>query len=139
MKNILTKFTPWHPWANLKDGTIDLSLPGVYLLAEFDRRPTLGKPALSRKIFYVGETCSTLQRRLYSFQRSAFDNKFGHSGGATFFKARDSKPDLNRLYISAMPVDRPLIEREAFIRYAERALLWFYYEKHGVMPACNRK
>jgi len=139
MKNILAKFSPWHPWVNRKDGSVDLSLPGVYLLAEFDRRPTLGKPALSRKIFYIGETCSTLRRRLYSFQRSAFDNKFGHSGGATFFKARKSKPELERVYVSAMPVDMPEVEREAFIRYAERALIWFYYERYGAMPTCNRK
>jgi hypothetical protein len=139
MRRILANFTPWHPWARRKDGSINLGLPGVYLLAEFDRRPTLGTPALSRKIFYIGETCSTLHRRLYSFQRSAFENKFGHSGGATFFKVRKSKPDLDRVYVSAMPVDRPEVEREAFIRYAERALLWFYYERHGVMPACNRK
>lgn len=138
MKNILAKFSPWHAWAHRKDGTLDLSLPGVYLLAEFGRRPTLGKPALSPKIFYIGETCSTLRRRLYSFDQSASGGK-GHSGGSTFFKARKSNPDLKRVYLSAMWVDRPDVEREAFIRYAERALLWHYYERHGVMPACNRK
>jgi hypothetical protein len=116
-----------------------MDLPGVYMLARFERRPTLGKPALSNKVFYVGETCGTLKHRLYSFNRSAFLKKFGHSGGATFAKLFKPEKDPDWLYISAMPVDLPPIKREAYIRYSERALLWGYVQKYGTMPSCNRK
>jgi hypothetical protein len=109
------------------------------MLADFQRRPTLGTPALSSKILYIGETCTTLKRRLYSFNRSAFLGKFGHSGGATFAKIFKPKKDPACLYISAMPVDLPQMHSEAFIRFTERALIWAYVQQYGVMPACNRK
>lgn len=137
MKSILAKFTPWHPWAERSD--LALQLPGVYLLARFLRKPTLGTPALSSKIFYIGETCGSLKHRLYSFNRSAFLDKFGHSGGATFFRTFKPPTDPTWLYISAMPVDMPALHSEAFIRYSERALIWAYVKKYGVMPSCNRK
>ena len=139
MKNLLAHFKPWQKWSDRKALKEELKLPGVYLLAEFSRRPTLGKPALSRKIFYIGETCGTLHHRLYSFHRSAFEDKFGHSGGATYFNARACQPDPERLYVSVLPVDRQEVEREAYIRYVERALLWQYYQRYKEMPACNRK
>ena len=47
--------------------------------------------------------------------------------------------DPTWLYISAMPVDMPALHSEAFIRYSERALIWAYVKKYGVMPSCNRK
>lgn len=139
MPSILKKFSAWHRWADRKDGELNLALPGVYLLAEFGRRPNLGQPKLSKKIFYIGETCGSLRGRLYSFQRSAFENKDGHSGGATYYGARSRELDVDRVFVSVMPVDRPKVEREAFIRYVERAMLWSYYEQFKAMPLCNRK
>lgn len=116
-----------------------MDLPGVYMLARFLRRPSLGRPALSKKIIYIGETCKTLKHRLYNFNRSAFQKKFGHSGGNTFSKIAKAQRDPANLYISVMPVDLPPVQSEAYIRYSERALLWAYVQKYSAMPICNRK
>lgn len=137
MKKILSKFSPWHPWGDRT--ALAMNLPGVYLLARFLRRPGLDKPRLSPKIIYIGETCKTLKHRLYNFNRSAFEGKFGHSGGHTFSKLTKARKDPAHLYISVMPVDLPAVQSEAYIRYAERALLWAYVQKFGAMPSCNRK
>jgi hypothetical protein len=116
-----------------------MGLPGVYMLARFLRRPSLGKPALSEKVLYIGETCKTLRHRLYNFNRSAFENKFGHSGGHTYYLLAKAKKDPAHLYISVMLVDLPPVQSEAYIRYSERALLWAYVQKYRTLPLCNRK
>lgn len=137
LKKILANFSPWHPW---NDRTaLAMDLPGVYMLARFLRRPSLDRPALSQKVLYIGETCKTLKHRLYNFNRSAFEDKFGHSGGNTFSKLAKAQRDPTHLYISVMPVDLPSVQSEAFIRYSECALLWAYVQKYGAMPLCNRK
>ena len=116
-----------------------MGLPGVYMLARFLRKPSFGKLALSEKILYIGETCKTLKHRLYNFDRSAFKDKFGHSGGHTYSLLAKAQRDPNQLYIAVMPVDLPPVQSEAYIRYSERALLWAYVQKYRALPSCNRK
>ena len=137
VKDILAKFSAWTPWTD-RSG-LSLTLPGVYMLAEFQETPR-GKPALSSKLIYIGETCGqSLHGRLYQFNRSGFLGKRGHSGGATFARTFKAKPDPSWLYISVLGVDLQEPQSSAFIRYAERALLWAYVQQHGAYPACNRK
>lgn len=117
-----------------------MHLPGVYMLGQFKRRPIAGKPRLSDKIFYVGETCGqTLHGRLYQFHRSGFLNKLAHSGGTTFYKMFKPEPDLKWLFISVLAVEQPEPHSSAYIRFVERALLWSYVQRYGAMPSCNRK
>ena len=138
LRDILAKFSAWTPWS--ERSTLSLTLPGVYLLAEFKGQAPRGKPALSSKLIYIGETCGqTLHGRLYQFNRSGFLGKFGHSGGATFARTYKASPDPSWLFISIMAVDLEEPHTSAFIRYAERALLWAYVQQHGAYPACNRK
>lgn len=119
---------------------MSLDLPGVYLLADFKRHPPSGKPTLNSTLIYIGETCGqTLHGRLYQFNRSGFLGKFGHSGGATFARTYKAKSDPSWLFISVMAVNLEEPNASAFIRYAERALLWSYVQQHGAYPICNRK
>ena len=138
LRDILSKFSSWKPWS--ERASLPLTLPGVYLLAEFKDQAPSGKPALSSKLIYIGETCGqTLHGRLYQFNRSGFLGKLGHSGGATFARTYKAQPDPSWLFISVMAVDLEEPHTPAFIRYAERALLWAYVQHHGAYPACNRK
>ena len=109
------------------------------MLGEFEHAPR-GKPALSSKLIYIGETCGqSLHGRLYQFNRSGFLGKLGHSGGTTFALTFKAEPNPSWLYISVMGVNMEEPHTSAFIRYAERALLWAYVQRHGAYPACNRK
>jgi hypothetical protein len=138
LKNILAKFTSWHRWSDRYD--LPVHLPGVYMLGQFQRRPNPGKPQISSKIIYIGETCGqTLRGRLYQFHRSGFMNKLAHSGGSTFYKTFKPEPDPTWLFISVLAVEQPEPHSSAFIRFAERALLWSYVQRYGTLPSCNRK
>ncbi len=139
MNGLLRRFTPWVPWAKRGEVSADLSRPGVYLLAQSGRAPRKGKPALSRQIIYIGETCGqSLHSRLYQFNRSAFCKKPAHSGGLTFAKLRLGPAD-DTLYVSVLSSVYAEPKASAFIRYVERALLWSYVQVHGALPKCNRK
>src|SRR4051812_34837952 len=95
MNGVLRKFTPWTPWA--KRGDLGLSSPGVYLLARFGNSRPKSTPSLSASVIYIGETCGqTLRSRLYQFNRSAFLEKLGHSGGATFAETYRAKVEPKR-------------------------------------------
>lgn len=139
MKSALGKFTPWVRWSERKE--LNLSAPGVYLLGRFSKSAPSGKASLSVPLVYVGETCGqSLRGRLYQFERSAFLNQLGHSGGITFAGTFKAKANPSWLYISVLAVsslEEP--QRSAYIRYVERALLWQYVKTHGELPACNRK
>jgi hypothetical protein len=138
LTDILAKFTAWTPWS--QRANLPLELPGVYMLSEFKDQAPKGKPELSTKLIYIGETCGqSLHGRLYQFNRSGFLGKLGHSGGATFARTYNAKSDPAWLFISVMAVDLEEPHTSAFIRYAERALLWSYVQQHGAYPACNRK
>jgi len=137
MKNILKKFSDWTPWTDRL--SLRLSLPGVYILAEFEETPR-SKPALSSKLIYIGETCNqSLHDRLYQFNRSGFHEKAGHSGGTTFASISKTSSNSSQLYVSIMGVALEEPHASGFIRYVERALIWSYVQQHGAYPVCNLK
>lgn len=129
-------FSTWTPW-DQRD-TIDGSqLPGVYLLAKF-KGPPPAVDAEDPAIVYVGETCGqTLLKRWYDFNRSAFQEKPGHSGGWTYRELIGVSP--RGLHVAAVGVDMPEVKRDAYIRAVERTLIWQFVQRHGAMPKCNRK
>jgi hypothetical protein len=138
LKSILAKFTEWHHWSKRFD--LPVHLPGVYMLGQFQRRPPPGKPQLSGRIFYIGETCGqTLRGRLNQFHRSGFLSKEGHSGGSTFYKTFKPEQDPKWLFVSVLAIEQPEPHSSVYIRFAERALLWSYVQSYGQLPSCNRK
>jgi hypothetical protein len=131
-------FSAWTPWAE-RESLSGVDQPGVYILAHFTSPPIGRADPLSREVIYIGETCdSSLRKRWYRFNRSAFEGKFGHSGGKTYRAiCRDRSQDL---FVAAFPVqtvDTKL--RPLFIRYVERKLIWEYAQRWKIAPMCNRK
>lgn len=136
------RFQPWTHWSK-REGIQRCDLPGVYVLARFESQPPDEVDPTCVEVIYIGETSrNSLSGRWYQFRRSAFELKGGHSGGWTF-AARfcDNKvgPAPAWLHVAAVPVDLHEPHASAFIRFAERRLIWEYVQRHGVMPQCNRK
>ena len=110
------------------------------MLARFTDSPPPVRPSLSHKLIYIGETCGqSLHKRLYQFHRSSFLGKVGHSGGATFANTYQAVQNPQWLYVTTAEVLLEEPQASAYIRYAERALLWEYVQHHGAYPECNRK
>ncbi len=130
-------FSHWTRWTErtLLKG---IHSPGVYLLAHFDVEPAGQANPRAKQIVYIGETCKNLMRRWRQFNRSAFEGKFGHSGGRTYRRVFDDQGD--NLYVAAFAVEG-LDEqiRSLFIRYVERKLIWDFARNWGAAPRCNRK
>jgi hypothetical protein len=79
-----------------------------------------------------------LRKRWRQFNRAAFDELFGHSGGITYRRLFNDQGTA--LYVAAFPVvnvGEP--HRSNFIRYAERKLLWQFVQRWNVAPQCNSK
>ena len=131
------KFRPWTLW--LHRGDIDGSeLPGIYLLARFKCVVPKRVDPLDAEVVYVGETSGQdLNARWYQFNRSAFEGKFGHSGGKSYREKVAKTP--TSLYLAALPVDFGEPLSSTFIRYIERLVLLEYVCKHGMRPICNIK
>jgi len=131
-------FSEWVQWSErTKLARIDES--GVYVLARF-KKPPMGKVnPLSKEIVYIGETCDTsLRGRWNQFNRSAFEGKFGHSGGTTYRSTFGDKG--TKLFVAGLPVgQRTDALGSVFIRYVERKLLLDFALKWGSAPICNRK
>ena len=130
-------FSNWAPWTDRSE-IAGYKNPGVYALAHFKKPPkTIGLQ--SKKIIYIGETCTSFRKRLGEFERSAFKGKKGHSGGKTYREEfGDEKKD--QLFVSAFPVHVLSDElRPLFIRYLERKLILEYAMKRHRLPDCNRK
>ena len=138
----LPRFQRWVPWSERYD-IRDSEKAGVYLLGRFAAPPPEGVEPLSESVIYIGETCDqTLAKRWYQFNRSAFEQKPGHSGGWTF-SARycgncPVKP-VGWLYVAPLPVTLDEPHRSAFIRHVERRLIWEYVQKFNALPPCNSK
>ena len=136
------QFQPWVSWLRRCESQ-HCDRPGVYILARFDSPPSGIVDPTVAEIIYIGETCkNSLGGRWLAFNRSAFEQKDGHSGGRTFA----AKYCHNRvvqpppwLHIAALPVELDEPHASAFIRYAERHLIWEYVQRHGAMPPCNKK
>ncbi|MDA1217501.1 MAG: hypothetical protein O3B38_04850 [Chloroflexi bacterium] len=127
----------WYRWDDAQ-GLPESKTPGVYLLAHFNRRPR-SINTMDGNIVYIGETCGqTLRQRWKQFSTSAFQNKFAHSGGLTYFHEFPGG-ELDRLFVAfATPRDQePALSYH--IRYLERKWLHYFVQKHGAPPRCNRK
>ena len=133
------RFSPWIPWSQRDAIKNSNNYPGVYLLARFLDDAPKRFNMFSKEIVYVGETVGqTLQGRWYQFNRSAFQNKYGHSGGKTH--RSEIGGSQRSLFVSALPVTfKNDIFRKAYIRYVERLLLYDYVRHYGDFPTCNRK
>ena len=133
---------PWVPWRSRLD-VEGCDLPGVYLLGQFTNGAPPQVDAGAPEVIYVGETCDqTLAKRWYQFNRSAFLQKSGHSGGWTFaaeFCQSQIVEPFDWLYVAAYPVDMDEPRRSAHIRFVERWLLWTFVDRHNRLPRCNSK
>lgn len=131
------KFQRWALWRDRADIKGSVS-PGVYLLAQIKNGvPKIVDP-LYPEIVYVGETSGqTLRSRWNQFNRSAFEGKFGHSGGRNYREIIDSNSRL--LYVAALPVDFEEPFSSTYIRYLERLVLVDFVFRHGRRPVCNLK
>ena len=138
VKQLLSAFSDWTPWS--ARAQLPARSPGLYMLARFAGAPPPVKPSLSSNVIYIGETCGqSLHSRLYQFNRSGFLGKFGHSGGSTFASTYQAEQNPEWLFVAIAEVSLLEPQASAYIRYAERALLWEYVQQHGVYPQCNRK
>jgi hypothetical protein len=139
----IPNFSEWIRFPEYKEFT-GRNSPGVYLLANFKRKPS-GRPnPLSPKVVYVGETTKQdLSKRLYQFSRSAFSRKFGHSGGWSyselFLNNKERKNSPENLYVALLAVDKSNIEESTvYIKAIERVIIWEYYQSNGFTPKCNK-
>ncbi len=124
------EFQPWTRWSDRLSLADDL-------LARFQQPPRTVDPR-DDAIVYIGETVSqALSSRWYQFNRSAFEEKSGHSGGHTYRHVCGGQG--RNLFVAALPVHRPEPHAGAYIRYVERLLIWEYCRRHGDLPCCNRK
>ena len=75
---------------------------------------------------------------MWQFNRSAFLQKDGHSGGWSFSSRCAGQGE--RLFVSVFPVST-LLEpyRSAFVRHTERRLLWEFVLRWRRRPVCNSK
>jgi hypothetical protein len=131
-------FSRWMRWD--RRSTLEgVDFPGVYLLAHYDSTPIGNANPLAREVIYIGETCdNSLSGRWRQFNRAAFNEGAGHSGGVTYRQLYGSR--LKDLFVAALPV-RGLSDeiRPLFIRYVERKLIYDFARAHGVAPKCNKK
>ncbi len=138
----IPKFSEWMKFSEYKTFP-DRDYPGVYLLANFMRKPSGKANPKSEKIIYVGETTKqTIARRLYQFSQSAFSRKKGHSGGWTYSKRilenKIVKIPPAELCVALLPDYKEPTESIAFIKVLERLIIWNYYQEHGRLPICNK-
>ena len=131
------RFQRWTLWCDRID-IKGAASPGVYLLAQYTSSvPKIVDP-LNPEIVYVGETSGqTLRSRWNQFNRSAFDGKFGHSGGRNYREI--IRRNSRSLYVAALPVDFEEPYSSTFIRYLERLILVDFVFRHGRRPVCNLK
>jgi hypothetical protein len=131
-------FSRWCRWTE-RDSLGGMDAAGVYALACFDGDPPSPVDVLDERTVYIGETCdNSLAGRLWQFNRSAFLQKDGHSGGWSFGARCSGRGE--KLYVSIFPVvtlHEP--HRSAFIRYTERRFLWEFVRRRGRRPVCNSK
>ena len=130
-------FSKWFQW-NKRTEIENNDLPGVYILAKFKKVPEGNANIIDKNIIYVGETCKqTLNKRWYQFDRSAFCNSKGHSGGRSYESIFGDRGD--DLYVTALPIDLPENLSHLFIRYVERKLILDFALKHKSQPKLNKK
>jgi hypothetical protein len=142
------EFSRWVRWRD-RNNLPERNRCGVYLLARFPNTlPVATEQAdpFADHVIYIGESCTSLAHRWRQFHRSAFEGKFGHSGGATYReKYRDPQngrcDDGADLWVSAFvpPVTLDQDKWSFFIKYVERKLIWDYVWARSRAPVCNRE
>lgn len=137
-------FSPWLPWRGIS-GYDFMRHPGVYLFAELPDgtvHPSVVDPA----ILYIGETTrQTLLARFIQFEeaaRTGCTNR--HFGGEKYFARTKGELVAERcrllpddFHISVMPITLEEPECSAYIRYTERAALWYFVKANNRYPNCN--
>ena len=137
MKQPRVVFSKWVNWSK-RDNLERINSPGMYLLAKFTNPPTGRADPKDKDIIYIGETCGSLAGRWRQFGRSAKGGVKGHTGGQSYFEK--FKGELTQLYVAAFPVNEfEGDNREKFIRYVERKLIWEFVKEHGKAPVLNIK
>ncbi len=91
VENKLVKFCEWRKWPHdggfVADEKSNLGNSGVYVIAHFDKGAPSGTPDfLCQNVIYVGQTGASFAERLHAFHLSAFEEKYGHSGGNSYRK-----------------------------------------------------
>lgn len=131
------KFTTWIKWSE-RNNLDNIDLPGVYILAKF-KTPPKESSYLDENIIYIGETCNQkLKTRLNQFNRSAFQEKNGHSGGWSYAEKFDDD-DGSNLYVAIFPLDESKDINSMYIRYFERKIILKYALQHGWDKLLNKK
>lgn len=133
------RFSPWVPWAE-RDEKEGLDVPGVYLLGRFSTRPRYPARPTDRRVVYMGEThYQTLKVRLRAFNRSAFKEASGHSGGVNC-RSLLKRVSPSQLYFSTwFPKGEDDHLRTAVILYVERKLILEFVKANGRPPCCNKE
>ncbi len=131
------KFANWVSW-NDRSTLENIKFPGIYIISKFKSNLSRKVDLKDKDIIYIGETCSSLQKRLRQFNHSAFKGARGHSGGASYRKKYNDKGE--NLYVSVFPVvDISDNARHLYIRYIERKMILDYALKNGNQPILNKK
>jgi len=142
MSLLRINFSTWYSWARRKK-IPHYKEPGVYAFARFKKPPKGKANPLDKSIIYFGETCSSLGKRLYQFEQSAFRGKRAHSGGSNYRKKHPHDTKGKDLYVAAMPVTKAKHKnkdlRESLIRFLERKAILDFTVRYKKMPECNRK
>ncbi len=131
------RFGQWTFWRDR--GEIQgLRHPGIYILAIFKHGAPKVVDPLASEVVYVGETSGQdLRSRWNQFHRSAFEGKFGHSGGTNYRKMIGD--GFRYLYVAGLPYDFDEPYSSTYIRYLERLVLLEFVVRHGRRPTCNLK
>jgi len=119
--------------------------PSVYLLAEIDD-DSITPSVVDPRIIYIGETTKqTLLERFVQFEeaaRTGCENR--HSGGKKYIArtkgellAADCRllPDDFHISIMVTKLDEP--QRSAYIRFVERAAIWYFVHANNRYPTYN--
>lgn len=138
------EFSPWMPWRGITSCDV-MKLPGVYLLAEIED-DSITTSVVDPRIIYIGETTrQTLLQRFVQFEeaaRTGCDNR--HSGGQKYFGRIEGElvgdsqrllPDNFRIAVMATAFKEPV--QSAYIRYTERAAIWYFVRANNRYPECN--
>jgi hypothetical protein len=93
-----------------------------------------------KNIIYIGETTKrTLCWRWNKFDKAAFSNGKGHSGGSTY-KRTYKNDKREKLFVSASADNSKGEETgTVYIKYLERKLIWEYAKNNGKVPRCNKE
>ncbi len=103
------EFCEWRKWPHdgvfVADEKCSLGKSGVYIIAHFDKGPPSGTPDfLCKDVIYAGETGYRFAKRLHAFHLSAFEEKYGHSGGNSYRKVF-GRDRLAQLHFAIAPVE----------------------------------